>query len=416
MNIRDDLKAFVDNELSPERASEVQAAIDHDPALRQEVQFMKQISGEIKNVARDPIVQGLDKAVAGAKAPRATFTGLKWGGLAAASIGGLFLIGLIGTAVFPLFAQSKMATKQSQVLDGLAGNSAAKMDSGADTSATPAEEQSAQEPETSKAKDGVAAGTAGKPFSQHVTANGVDLSATKKSWSGERSQDWEAPNIGRQVIKNADMSVKVKSVREAMASTEGQVTSIGGIVEDTHYNEGENSSTGTIQFQVPESKFSSMLDYLRKLGTVTSETVGGKDVTAEIANTDGRIHALADEEHNLIEELQKARNMDTRLEIRSRLSGVRQEMEGLKSVNKATKNLAEMSRMSLTFQQSGQLDEGKPSDWFNQTTDGASNVLGFFGRLVGIGAIYVVFLSPIWLPIVGIVWWTKKRAKSAPKE
>ena len=215
----------------------------------------------------------------------------------------------------------------------------------------------------------------------------------------------------RDVIRTANMGLKVKDVSKAMSETETQVAAMGGFVENTNFNQESDASRGTMNFQVPEKNFDAIVEYLGKAGTIVNNNKTGTDVTGEIAYTDGRIVSLADEELNLIKELQRTRNSTDRLEIRRRLSYVRQEIRGLKEQNKATKDLADMSRFVVSFEKSTQFDNASPDDWFGQTTQGAGNVLGFFGRIFGVGLIYTLYLAPIWLPIVGVVWWLRRRAK-----
>lgn len=467
MTIREDIKAFIDDELTPERAAEVQAAIDQNPALREEYLFMKQLSGEIQNSAREPVVQGLDKAVAGATKPRYSAPGLKWGGMLAGGLAGLFFLGFLGSKVLPGFSggqadsaavatsaaktaspsgdavnsfsdpsvpapvtgkpESLNGASENQVqirpLDGSPNGGGGNVTAPSPTSATATEAPSEERPQEQtgldaksgeiamnanvRGRDSLEERAVGRTKAKKIEARD---SETEKASKAQTSEGGQAFRSSRKVIRNADMAIKVGKVQEALAETERQVTAVGGFVEDTKYNRAEDTSTGTMLFQVPEENFSATVDFLRKLGTVTREDIGGKDVTAEVAHTDGRIKALADEEHNLIAELQRTKNTETRLELRRRLSMVRQDMEGQKESNKVMKDLAAMSRMSVTFNLSGQLDENKPSDWFNQTMTGATELLGFFGRFVGIGVIYAVILAPIWLPIVGVVWYAKKKA------
>lgn len=111
--IREDLKAFVDGELTPERMNEVRLAIEADPALQQEVEYMRLLGMEIRRLAAEPEVVGKEAAVS--KFRRAA---LPWWNPATltgrfAYAGALFLV-LAGTSaiLFPVFAQSKSASKR----------------------------------------------------------------------------------------------------------------------------------------------------------------------------------------------------------------------------------------------------------------------------------------------------------------
>ncbi|MBZ0214065.1 MAG: hypothetical protein K8H99_09720 [Nitrospirae bacterium] len=63
MNIREDLKAYLDGELSPQRMEEVRAALEADPALREELEFMRLMGFEIKRMAAEPHVAGVEGAL-----------------------------------------------------------------------------------------------------------------------------------------------------------------------------------------------------------------------------------------------------------------------------------------------------------------------------------------------------------------
>lgn len=461
MNIRDDLKAFIDGELSPERAAEVQAAIDHDPELRDEVLFMKILSGEIQDASREPQVSGADKAVD--RVVRSRPTVWKWGAYAASGVAGLFLIGLVGSKLMPgaPFAGAGEASKAEFAAGaaksaGETGSPVAASSPQADSGAAPPAVQGTERidglaqaqryqsdsatvpmggggdlaPSEREAAEGTEIGNglvAGKMKTESPVETAKKVARgrtvggeTYKQADGDKIRATAQPvtpgqsmggvETARKVVRNADMGVKVKDVRKSVAEVERQVNAMNGFVGDTRYDGRQDTSTATMQFEVPEKSFVAMLDTLRRLGTVDHENVTGQDVTASIADGKGRITALADEEQNLIKELERARQSDVRLEIRRRLSSVRQDISGLKAQTKALEGLADMSRVSLTLTQSGQLDESTPNDWFGQTTKGAGDLLGFFGRFIGVGVIYLVFMAPVWLPIAGIVWWARKRA------
>ena len=52
MNFREDIKAYIDGELTEARAAEVRSAIDADPTLRDEYEFMKGLSSQIQSSAQ----------------------------------------------------------------------------------------------------------------------------------------------------------------------------------------------------------------------------------------------------------------------------------------------------------------------------------------------------------------------------
>ena len=63
MSIREDLKAYLDGELSPQRAEEVRAAIESDPELKKEVEALRAISNTFRLVAPASQPVGLDQTL-----------------------------------------------------------------------------------------------------------------------------------------------------------------------------------------------------------------------------------------------------------------------------------------------------------------------------------------------------------------
>ncbi len=414
MDIREDLKAFLDGELSPERAAEVQIEIDREPALREEYEFMKLLSGEIKSAVKEPQIKGLEKAMDQARRPRLSVSSWRWAAYAGSGLAGLFLIGLIGNSLFPLFAQSRSMAKNEITRAGsdeFRSKAAGKIvttspDGGGNADATAA---------TPAPMGGGGTPSNGFVDGERTKSSAIyELKSDKKSTLGQAPPQSNGPptvhEADRLVVRTADLAMKVKDVRQAVTETVTQVTAMGGIIANTQFNEQDDGSRATMSFTIPERNFNAVLDTIHKAGKLVRENLTGNDVTDQVAGTDGRIHALADEEGNLIQELARTRDSSVRLEIRTRLSSVRQEMESLKYQNEVNKKLAAMSQVTLEFQSSNQLDEAKPGDWFGQTTAGAGDLLGYFGRFIGVGVIYMVFLSPVWAPIAVFVWWMRKRA------
>jgi len=64
MNEREDLKAFLDNELPPGRMDEMRAAVEKDPELAHELEELRQLSVSIRAAAFNPVPVGLESTLA----------------------------------------------------------------------------------------------------------------------------------------------------------------------------------------------------------------------------------------------------------------------------------------------------------------------------------------------------------------
>lgn len=63
MNFFEDLKAYIDGELGEERAKEVAAALESDPALRAEYEGLRALSSQIQGAVRQHPVAGLEETL-----------------------------------------------------------------------------------------------------------------------------------------------------------------------------------------------------------------------------------------------------------------------------------------------------------------------------------------------------------------
>jgi len=79
MNEREDLKAFLDNELPPVRMDEVRAAVETDPELAHELEELRQLSVSIRAAAFNPVPVGLESTLAAVGKKRNDLVRLRMG-------------------------------------------------------------------------------------------------------------------------------------------------------------------------------------------------------------------------------------------------------------------------------------------------------------------------------------------------
>lgn len=106
---RDDLKAYVDGELSPMQMAEVRDAIDRDPVLAREVEELSRLTHTIRASVPMPEVRGLDETLNALRKSRNPMRMFGWPIALVGACGVLFAI------VFPVFSQAKSAAKSSSV-------------------------------------------------------------------------------------------------------------------------------------------------------------------------------------------------------------------------------------------------------------------------------------------------------------
>lgn len=394
MSIREDLKAFVDGELTPERAAQVRAAIDADPELRREVTFMKILSKSIQEAAQEPTPSGMEdalRAVSSTQARPWLFARTPLQYVAAAAV-----VCLLAVVFFPIFAQSKYSAKNSAEV------AASKM---------PA---TAPPPMVERLDGSVAAGPAGAPA---VEGRAMDAEVAKSYRAGEIARDGTVmPEFGpRSIVRTADLSVRVKSAAEAQANATTMAQGLGGFVERSELSAlNDSEPVASITLRVPESRFDQAMKSLRALGEVESESVSGQDVTGQIVDVEARLRTLRGEEEQYRQILRSARKIGEVLEVRDRLGQVRQEIEVLSAQRASLKNLAALSTINARFTQRVSLDKADDSTgWADETWAGAVRGLQGVGKFLGQAAITIFVFSPVWLPIALVIWLIARRSKAS---
>jgi hypothetical protein len=212
------------------------------------------------------------------------------------------------------------------------------------------------------------------------------------------------------IIKNADLSILVKSLQPAAQQVDALTKKHQGYIESSNLINGYNSRTANYTVRVPVERFDqSMADY-RALGQVLSESSSGEDVTTQVADLQARLKQMRLEELQYQEVLKQARRISDILEVKNYINDIRQEIEAAEAQAKALKSMAKLSTIRLMVTQREVVTSAPRRDWLSNTWIQAMNRLGFVFRAVVNVLVNVLVLSPVWIPIAAFIWWwTKKR-------
>lgn len=454
-DVREDLKAYIDGELPEARAQEVEAAIASDPALQQEVHFMRMLGFEIKRAASEAPVQGAAATIAKLRKPRASFGFMaKFPVLPALAT--VILVAGISAVIFPVFAQSKVAASDSVAMstarkggameseNGLKGTGEATFGSGASSTSEPqasagggmSKSQAApnqdwyeQGTDTSADQARSRSGFEGeadlKDKSDFYRTRDVDGAGgltlkTKDNRVIDKKESTITPTQAHrvykqpQLIRNADLSVKVESVHKAQSSISDLAKKLNGFVANTALNiQEDRTPEATMTFRVPVENFDAALIEIRNMGEVLAENSKSDDVTADVADKESRIVTYADMEKNLIAELAKTKDANLRFQIRNRLAEVRANLKSIKAQYAALRDVADFSTINLTFVGRPQGEDARQSQgWSDDTWTNATNSSRGIGRFFGAIGMYLLAYAPFWMPVV-IVGWIVARKRRA---
>jgi len=204
--------------------------------------------------------------------------------------------------------------------------------------------------------------------------------------------------IEQKIIKTADVSLQVPNVTMAAASIEQIATQAGGYVSTTNIGTDYNSQpTGSVELRIPAAGFDSALAGVKAVGTVTSISTQGQDVTAQYVDVQAQITAYQNQlaQYNLI--MKNATKVEDVLAIQQQIDDVQTNLDRVTGQLKYLNSQVDYSTITVSLSQPQPVGGPQGHDFVTAINDG---IAGFFGV---IDAIIVVVISIIPLVIIGII-------------
>jgi hypothetical protein len=414
MNMREDLKAFIDNELSEADRTRILREIEQNPELQAEVIELRQMSRMIREEAWQPEPVGLERTlgaleVAGKRSRTPWWMQNGW-----ALVGASACTILLAIVLFPVFAQSKSAAKRSSEISArkqaqferdmamgseaageIQGNMAADMSQGASAdmkggAGGPPATLRGRTEQKSKAERAVYGTSAGIASAPPTTAS---------------------PAQPRFEIKTAQLAIEVEEVAKAQQDAENIAKAFNGRVQTSSKSDDEGRlASANLTLRVPVRSFELAVNRLRELGRVLNDSLSGEDVTTQVVDVEARLKVMRAEEDQYVELLKETKKIGEVLSVKERLSQVRQEIESLDAQRKSLRDQAAESIIHLSLTERPKPDRPRENEnWAEDAWSRAVSGLSAAGRALGSVVVFLFVFSPIWLPIVLLFWWLSRR-------
>lgn len=136
----------------------------------------------------------------------------------------------------------------------------------------------------------------------------------------------------RQVIRTANLEVRVANVRDSYQNASSLVREdLGEFISQTTFSGVEPYTAATVTLRVNADRLQSVLQSLRGLGDVTSESTGGEDVTDQLVDLDARLRNERRIEQELLTLLDTRNDapLEDILKVREHLGRIRENIERL---------------------------------------------------------------------------------------
>ncbi len=473
MSIRDDLKAYLDGELSESRAAEVRAALESDPNLRKEADRIQAISKTLQLANLDFAPVGLDKTLGALKQAAVKPSLSPW------RMGGWVLAGGVAAAVlaaviFPWAAHPKMAyrndalavrTTRTPEISSVAAAPTAPVEQSPQNEVEPYVDESGKsigfkakapaskaravqppaatqvhEAPLAEAKQetadtvatgplppsssggggrGVANAPAASSLQKEDAAHPVTRGETQEPKSAAVSALAAPMNFAakaardRLIVNNGDVGVYVADVIMAKSKAEGFTRSAGGYVETSDLQGDKPANqVASLKLRVPVDGYSKVLQQIKGLGTVNRDASTGTDVSAQVVDTEARLRTMRSEEAQYLEIMKHAKKIDDVLQVKDKLNDVREQIESLDAQAKNLRGQAALSTITVSFSvKAKERAFVAPPSWIAGTLYSAFDSLKEVGKAMVTLVIFMLVFLPVWAPVAALSLWGYKASR-----
>lgn len=227
----------------------------------------------------------------------------------------------------------------------------------------------------------------------------------------------EAAPVAREerlVVTNTNLSLKVNDVRKAIDEIVAQAEKLGGFLVDSSLSVPDGPATGVVSVRIPSDKLAEGLTAIRALGVkVISENVVGTDVTSEYVDIEARLSTLLKTKEKFEQILAGATRVEDLLNIQRELINLQAQIDSLRGQQKYLEQTAKLSLVTVYLATDELALPYTPDEAWRPTVIFREAVRSLIRsvRGLGTGVIWAVVYAPIWLPILGLVWWLRRKAR-----
>ncbi|HHW01372.1 MAG TPA: DUF4349 domain-containing protein [Thermoanaerobacterales bacterium] len=176
----------------------------------------------------------------------------------------------------------------------------------------------AKRPGTSKSEE-IQMSSADQP----VQSTGAALSVSNSMEMTKGSLE----SMDRKVIKNGEIQLEVKDLRETVNRIFTIVKEYGGYIQSSSTRNNERQIFSEIVVKVPSSRFEEFFGRLKQMDKLIYDSISTQDVTEEYIDNQARLKVLKAQEERLVALMEKAQKIEDLLKIENELSRIRNEIE-----------------------------------------------------------------------------------------
>lgn len=234
----------------------------------------------------------------------------------------------------------------------------------------------------------------------------------------------------RKLIQTAWMELESRDYAQALAALDQMVTDCGGYIESRSeqggslYSSRYNARYASITARIPADKLEAAMGMAGELCNVVSRSTDVADVTESYTDTEARLKTLRLQEERLLEILSKATELSDVLELESRLSDVRYQIESYEATLRSYDSRVSYSTLHITLQEVVEYSiiNDPPQTLGQRLSDGFKDSMRMVKNSAENALVWLVTYLPLvllWAVILAVVVWLVlrlvRRAQKAGK-
>ena len=231
----------------------------------------------------------------------------------------------------------------------------------------------------------------------------------------------------RKLIQTAQMELESREYAKALAALEQMIADCGGYIESrteqggSLYSSRYNARYASITARIPAEKLEEAMGAAGGLCNVVSRSTDVSDVTESYTDTEARLNTLRLQEERLLAILSKATELTDVLELESRLSDVRYQIESYEATLRSYDSRVSYSTLHMTLQEVVEYSviNTPPQTLGQRLSDGFADSMRMVKNSAENVLVWIVTFLPLvllWAVIIAVAAWLVLRAVRRRKQ
>jgi hypothetical protein len=258
-----------------------------------------------------------------------------------------------------------------------------------------------------KASSSAGAGEAARTSGPAAAAPSSDGTPAKVS-----SEAIQLVDLGNRIVRKATLSLEVGKAKlnDTLSRATTIVSEHDGIYVSSSTEVPNGPAHGQVTFRVPVDAFEATLRDLKGLGRYRGEHSSSQDVTTQYIDLNGQLAAWRAQEKVYLRLIDQAKSISDVISIQSQLRDVQSNINRLQGQVDYLRDQSAFSTIELDLAEPGAAGPGAPQ---SRLAKAWSTAIDGLGAMAAAGLVLVVWLVPLGLLALIVVWAVHRLRRSA---